>query len=51
MEERLTVILAALLGFLIGSFFHDKDDHDKAYDNFGEDFDYYGKEFGWFNQK
>lgn len=48
-SHRLIVILATILGFLIGRFFHNDDDHEKSCQKFKEDMDYYGKEFGWFH--
>jgi hypothetical protein len=48
LESRVTIILAALLGFLLGANLHDKDDHYDHCGKFKEDIDYYGKEFEWF---
>ena len=48
LETRVTVILAALLGFLLGANLHEIDDHHKNYEDFKNDIDYYGKEFNWF---
>ena len=47
-DERLLLVLAALLGYLTGAFFHDDDNHYEAYHKFKDDIDYYGKEFDWF---
>ena len=49
MDDRLLIILAAFLGFLVGAFFHEKDTHFEDYKKFNDDMDYYGREFGWFN--
>jgi hypothetical protein len=46
---RVTVILAAFLGFLYGSILHEKDDHYENCNKFKEDINYYGKEFDWFH--
>ena len=45
---RVTVILAALLGFLYGRALHDDDDHYEDCNKFKEDVNNYGKNFGWF---
>lgn len=47
LDERVTVILAALLGFLVGRFFHDDDDHAESIDRFKNDIDYYGRHCNW----
>ena len=47
-RDRLLIILAALLGFLTGSFFHENDDHFDSFKKINDDVEYYGKEFGWF---
>jgi len=46
--DRILVILAAILGFLLGRFLHEDDDHNADLDKFMDDYEYYGKEFGWF---
>ena len=46
---RATVILAAILGYLLGREFDDNNDHIEDCNKFKDDVDYYGKEFGWFN--
>lgn len=46
--HRVLLIMSALLGFLIGAFFHGSDDHYNSYNKFRKDMDYYGKELGWF---
>ena len=48
LESRITIILAAVLGFLLGANLHDKDDHCEDYKKFKKDINYYGKEFEWF---
>ena len=45
---RVTIVLAAFLGYLLGSNLHDNDDHYDHYHRFKNDMDYYGKEFEWF---
>lgn len=47
LDDRVTVILAAFLGFLLGRFFHDDDDHQESFDKFCKDANYYGKQCGW----
>lgn len=47
--ERITVILFAILGFLLGRLLHDDDDHQGECDQFFKDCNHYGKEFGWFS--
>lgn len=49
MDYRVTVVMAALLGYLTGAFFHDADDHYNSLTKFRDDCDHYGKECGWFN--
>jgi len=48
LEVRVTVILAAFLGFLLGTNLHDKDDHYESCKKFKKDMKHYGKEFEWF---
>jgi hypothetical protein len=48
MLDRLLLILGAIMGFLLGRFLHENDDHKKDWDKFKNDYDYYGKELGWF---
>lgn len=48
LNERITIILAALLGYIMGAIFHDDDDFYEHQENFKKDWDHYGKEFGWF---
>ena len=48
-QLRLTVILAAILGYLTGRFFHFTDDHLNHCKDFKKDLNQYGKDFGWFN--
>lgn len=49
MDYRITVLMAALLGYLVGAFFHDQDDHWDSWNHFKNNCDYYGKDFGWFS--
>tara|TARA_R110001599_G_scaffold130823_3_gene306274 strand:- start:271 stop:603 length:333 start_codon:yes stop_codon:yes gene_type:complete len=46
--DRVLIILGAVLGFLLGRFLHEDDDHAKDFDKFQNDYEYYGKQFGWF---
>ena len=48
MLDRVLVILSAILGFLLGRFLHEDDNHVEEYHKFFDDVDYYGKDFGWF---
>lgn len=48
-DYRILVILAAFLGFLVGAFFHDADDHYESFNKFKDDMEYYGKEFEWYS--
>lgn len=48
-DHRITVIMAALLGFLLGRFFHDDDDHFSSCSEFKDDVNKYGDDFAWFN--
>jgi lipoprotein signal peptidase len=48
MTERVMVILYGILGFLLGRFLHEDDDHCKECNDFFNDCEYYGKNFGWF---
>ena len=45
--DRVLVILGAVLGFLLGRFMHENDDHGSDLDKFKNDCEYYGKQFGW----
>jgi len=47
LDDRVLVIFAALLGFLVGRFFHDDDDHGESFTRFHKDMNYYGEQFGW----
>ena len=47
-QDRILVILSAVLGFLLGRVLLEDDDHIKEYNNFFNDVEYYGKDFGWF---
>lgn len=48
LEDRVVVILAAFLGYIIGAIFHDNDDFHKHKEDFWKDMDDYGKNCGWF---
>lgn len=48
LETRITIILAALLGFLLGSNLHETDDYYEHCSEFKKDLNHYGKEFEWF---
>jgi hypothetical protein len=43
-DLRATVLLAALLGYLTGAFFHDMDDHYESWCKFKKDYDGWVKE-------
>ena len=47
-DLRITVLMAALLGYLAGAFFHHDDDHYDSWCRFREDYDRWGKEMGWY---
>lgn len=46
-EERIGLVLAALLGYLLGAIFHGKDDFNNHYNGFVQDCRQYGKNFDW----
>lgn len=48
MDYRITVFMAAVLGYLAGAFFHYNDDHHESWSKFCNDCDYWGREMGWF---
>lgn len=45
--ERLTIIFAAFLGYLLGAILHEDDDFWKHWRNFGKDCNKYGENFDW----
>lgn len=50
-EQRLLVIAAGLLGFFLGRFLLDDDDHHGEFIKFQNDYHHYGRECGWFDVK
>jgi hypothetical protein len=48
LNQRIVVILAALLGYIMGAIFHDDDDFYEHHENFKKYWNNYGEEFGWF---
>jgi len=50
-EVRLLMALYGIAGFLLGRFLHDDDDHYEEFIKFQNDYDYYGRECGWFDSK
>ena len=47
-EDRLLFALGSIMGFLLGRFMHDDDDHRKEYLKFRRDYDKCGEACGWF---
>ena len=47
-EDRLLFALGSIMGFLLGRFMHDDDDHYKEYKKFRNDYDKCGDACGWF---
>ena len=45
--DRVLVFLGAILGFLLGRFMQDNDEHEKDFDKFKNHCNYYAKDFGW----
>jgi len=45
--DRILVFLAAILGFMLGRFMHDNDDHKEDFHMFKNSCGYYLKDFGW----
>jgi len=46
-SERIGVVFAALLGYLLGSIFHNNWDYYNHWNNFKNDCDQYGKNLDW----
>ena len=49
--DRIIIALGGLLGFLLGRFMLDQDDHLAEFKKFQKDYHHYGREFGWFDCK
>ena len=49
LNSRVTIILAALLGFIYGRALLGEDDHYEDYKDFHKNMEYYGKEFEWYD--
>jgi hypothetical protein len=47
-EDRLLFALGSIMGFLLGRFMHDNDNHYKEYRKFRKDYDKFGDNCGWF---
>jgi len=45
--DRILVFLAAILGFMLGRFMHDNDDHGEDFNKFKDSCSHYLKDFGW----
>ena len=45
--DRVLIFLGAILGFLLGRFMHDNDDHGGDFQKFKNNCKYYAKDFGW----
>lgn len=50
-EVRILMALYGIAGFLLGRFLHDDDDHCEEFKKFQNDYEHYGREFGWFDVK
>jgi len=50
-EDRIIIALSGIMGFLLGRFLHSDDDHYEEFRKFQNDYEYYKKEFGWFDTK
>jgi len=50
-EDRIIIALSGIMGFLLGRFLHSDDDHYEEFRKFQNVYEYYKKEFGWFDTK